>query len=121
MHRYKDFRVWQLARELTRDIYSLSQSFPKEEAFGLTSQIRRAAVSVMLTIAEGAGRFTTRDFVNFLTMASGSANEVESAAIVAYDQGYITEDQLNMISQKVESLNNMLFRFQQKLRTQLNS
>jgi len=116
MHRYKDLRVWQFARELTKEIYTLSQSFPKEETFGLTSQIRRASVSIMLTIAEGAGRFTEKDFAKFLTIASGSANEVESAAIIAFDQDYITEDQLNGISEKIESLNNMLFRLQERLR-----
>lgn len=118
MHRYKDLRVWQFARELARDIYALSQSFPREEVFGLTSQIRRASVSIMLTIAEGAGRSTEKDFAKFLTIASGSANEVESAAIIAFDQGYITEEQLSSISEKIESLNNMLFRLQERLKKQ---
>lgn len=117
MHRFKELRVWQFARELCKDVYRLSSEFPPEEKYNLTSQMRRASVSILLNIGEGAGRNTKNDFARFLTIASGSAIEVETAAIVAFDQNYITESQLDDISKKVESLNNMLFRFQEKLRS----
>ena len=115
MHRYKELRVFQFARVLVREIYAVSAGFPKEETYGLTSQIRRAATSVLLNISEGAGRNTTKDFAHFLNIASGSANEVEAAAIIALDQGYIEEKDLKDIADKIESLNNMLFKFQENL------
>jgi four helix bundle protein len=117
MHRYKELRVFQFARVLVREIYAVSAGFPKEETYGLTSQIRRAATSVLLNISEGAGRNTTKDFAHFLNIASGSANEVEAAAIIALDQGYIEEKDLKDIADKIESLNNMLFKFQENLRS----
>lgn len=116
MHRYKELRVFQFARTLVKDIYAILVGFPKEETYGLTSQIRRAATSVLLNISEGAGRNPSKDFAHFLNIASGSANEAEAAAIIALDQGYIQEKELTEISEKIESLNNMLFKFQENLR-----
>lgn len=116
MHRFKELRVWQAARELTKDVYMVSRVFPEEEKFGLQSQIRRASCSIMLSIAEGAGRNGDKDFARFLDIAAGSANEVESAAIIAMDQEYIEEEVVGRISEKVESIRNMVFRFQETLR-----
>jgi len=80
---YRDLRVWQEAMALAESCYALSQSFPKEELFGLTSQIRRSAVSVPSNIAEGHGREHTGSFIQFLRVAQGSLKELETELLLA--------------------------------------
>ena len=79
---YRDLTVWQQAVELTVDVYRLSRAFPPDERFGATSQIRRAAMSITNNLAEGHGRATRGEFLNGLSAARGSANEVENCLIV---------------------------------------
>jgi four helix bundle protein len=86
---YRDLIVWQKAMDLVERIYRASGAFPREEIYGLTSQIRRAAVSVPSNVAEGNGRNTTRDYVHFLGMAYGSAKEVETQVLIAERLHYI--------------------------------
>jgi len=76
MHNFKQLNVWQKAIDYTVQIYKLSKEFPDEEEYGITSQIRRAAVSISCNISEGAGKSSNKDFNRFLNMALGSANEV---------------------------------------------
>ena len=73
---YRDLEVWKLSKEIAKDIYMLTKSFPADERFGLTQQIRRATVSVMSNIAEGSRRRSKQEFMRFLNIASGSACEV---------------------------------------------
>ncbi len=77
MQNYKDLKVWEKVHLLALEIYRASKSFPKEERFNIMSQIRRASISIPTNIAEGCGKFTRKDFGNFLQIALGSANEVE--------------------------------------------
>lgn len=100
---------------LVKDIYILSQNFPADEKFGLTSQARRAAVSVPLNISEGAGRGTDKDFCHFLDMARGSVNEVETLIFLSYDLEYITVDEVDNLLVKTEELSKMIVAFQVKL------
>jgi four helix bundle protein len=88
---YKDLEVWQLGRDSVKRVYELTASFPASEQFGLTSQLRRAAVSVPCNIAEGHGRKSDPALSNFIRIAIGSTNEVETLIIVASDLGYISE------------------------------
>jgi|SRR5690242_12604748 len=91
----KDFRrleVWQLAHQLTLDLYRVTSKFPREELFGLTSQIRRAAASIGANIAEGCGRRGNPEFHRFLQIASGSASELDYHLILAHDLGFIADD-----------------------------
>mgnify|MGYP001568258412 CR=1 len=83
LHGYKDLIVWQRSIELTVAIYSLTENFPKEELYGLTSQMRRSAVSVASNIAEGRVRGTRKDFTQFLRIAFGSGAELETQVTVA--------------------------------------
>ena len=83
IHGYKDLIVWQRAIELAVAVYALTESFSKEEVYGLTSQMRRAAVSVASNIAEGRMRGTKKDFTNFLRIAFGSGAELETQVVVA--------------------------------------
>jgi len=92
----KDYRkliVWQKAMDFVVSLYRTSASFPKEEMYGLTAQMRRAAVSIPSNIAEGQGRDTAADFVRFLSIARGSVKEVETQVLIAHRLGYINPDQ----------------------------
>ncbi len=92
----KDFReliVWQKAMDLVESVYRTTTLFPKEELYGLTSQMRRAAVSIPSNIAEGQGRNTTRDFLHFLAIAYGSLKEIETQVLIAERLGYISNQQ----------------------------
>jgi four helix bundle protein len=84
--------AWKLSRKLVTDIYKLTKSFPKEEMFGLTAQIRRSAVSVPSNIAEGAARSGSREFAQFLSIARGSLSELDTQLLIAADLGYTKED-----------------------------
>ncbi len=100
---YQDLLVWQRAMDLTEAVYALTKSFPREEVYGLTSQLRRAAVSVPSNIAEGHGRHTTREYLNYLSIARGSLNEVETQIFLAQRLAYISESQLSrLLSQSSE-------------------
>jgi four helix bundle protein len=89
MRDFKKIQVWEKAHKLTLQLYKITTSFPKEELYGLTSQIRRAASSIPANIAEGAGRDTQTELARFIHIASGSASELEYHLILARDLGYI--------------------------------
>jgi len=88
---FKNIKAWQLGKELVLKIYRASQPFPQEELYGVTSQVRRAAVSVVTNIAEGASRQHKRDYLNFLYNAKASLSEVECLLQVAVDLNYLTD------------------------------
>jgi four helix bundle protein len=83
--------AWKQAINLVVDVYKATESFPKEERYGLTSQIRRAAVSIPANIAEGAGRYSNREFAHFLSNAQGSASELETELLISNRLGYLNE------------------------------
>ena len=85
---YKDLVVWERAVDLVAEIYRLSATFPRDERFGLTAQLRRSSVSVAANIAEGSGRTTSRDLMSFLSIARGSLKEAESMLFVAERLGF---------------------------------
>jgi len=89
--RFESLEIWRLAIKYTSKVYNITDSFPQKENFGLTQQIRRAAVSVSLNIAEGSGRDSDKDFKRFLGIANSSVFEVVSGFAIALDRGYVTE------------------------------
>ncbi|HEX8815695.1 MAG TPA: four helix bundle protein [Terriglobales bacterium] len=96
---FKELRVWQEAMALTVEIYKRTQGFPKHEIYGLTQQIRRAAVSVPSNIAEGKGRYSDKDFSRFLFHARGSLQEVQTQLLIAQQLQYMSgEDAQRLIS-----------------------
>jgi len=101
--RFEKLQVWYEARNLSRDIYRLTQSFPTAELYGLTSQIRRAAVSISANIAEGSGRNSERDFAHFLEQSYGSAMELASHLYLASDLGFFGKESLEALLTCVES------------------
>jgi len=89
---FEELTIWQEARKFTNRIYSLTKRFPKEELYGLTSQIRRASVSIMSNIAEGFNRRSKKEFISFLIISRASAFEVQNDLYIALDLNYINEE-----------------------------
>lgn len=105
---YKDLIAWQKAMDLVVEVYRLTQAFPAEERFGLTNQIRRAAVSVPSNIAEGQARGAGRDFAHFLRIANGSRQEVETQMEIAVRLGYIDALQAAPFNDRVQEVGRIL-------------
>lgn len=105
---HRDLIVWQKSVELVTECYRVTSSFPSDERFGLTSQLRRSAVSVPANIAEGKGRGTTNNFVNFLSIASGSLTELDTHLVIANKLGYITKETLNELEARMDEVGRML-------------
>ena len=100
MRDYKKYDIWKLSHLLTLEVYKITESFPKEEIFGLTSQIRRASSSIGINIVEGCGRGSDEDFKRFLRNASGSAFEVEYILLLSKDLNYISEEKFIELTPK---------------------
>jgi four helix bundle protein len=108
----QDFRklvVWQKSHQLTLDVYRMTQSYPKEELYGLTSQTRRAAASIPANIAEGCGRNGGADLARFLHIAAGSASELDYHFILARDLDFITSSDQSKLSKGISEIKQMLF------------
>ncbi len=105
---YREIKVWQKAIELVMDIYSCTRSFPKEDMFGLVSQLRRAAVSIASNIAEGKGRRTDREFLQFLHHARGSVFEFETQITIAGRLGYMPEAEVLRLGNSAGEIARML-------------
>lgn len=116
MHRFKELVAWKIAIEVVKNIYKMTENYPDYERFGLTNQIRRAAVSIPSNIAEGAGKNSDVDFIRYLAIAMGSCNELETQLIISHDLGYVEREELRVIENKLERVQNMLFKLQAKLR-----
>ena len=109
------FRVWQVSVELVVQCYKLSATFPSDERFGLVSQIRRAATSVPANIAEGFGRWNSREFVRFLAIASGSLRELETHLIIASRLGYLASPAVGPTMRTIDDLSRMMYRMRQRM------
>jgi four helix bundle protein len=107
-HKFRELKVWQKAMDLAVDVRRFSQEFPKDEQFILTSQIRRAANSVPLNIAEGAGCRTDAEFAQFVGVAYRSCNEVMTAAELAVRLGYVAREMADSLVTEVDELGGML-------------
>lgn len=92
MRPFRKLVVWQKAHRLTLDLYRVTRTFPREEQYGLTSQMRRCANSIGANISEGCGRGTARDFARFIQIALGSASELENHLVLALDLGFIDRE-----------------------------
>jgi four helix bundle protein len=115
MRNFRDLTVWQKAHELVIEVYRESGRFPIDERFGLTTQIRKAAVSIASNIAEGCGRGSDRDFSRFLSMAAGSASEVEYQLLLACNLGYLSNETHNRLNDNVNEVKRILNSFIQSL------
>ena len=105
---YKELQVWQKAYQLCVAIYKRTNTFPKEERYGITSQIRRAAVSIPSNIAEGYGRKTTKEYIQALYIAYGSVCELETQILLSNDLGYINAEDLEQLQKSLGDIERML-------------
>lgn len=119
MHNFKQLAVWKKAILLTTDIYKETRMFPKDELYGLTSQLRRAAVSICANIAEGCGRSTNKDFNRFLDMATGSAFEVECLLLVSGNLEYLDASITEVLTEKVTEIQKMIYGLIKNLNNQV--
>ncbi|MFC4213235.1 four helix bundle protein [Pedobacter lithocola] len=106
--KYTELEVWKRARAFTALIYKLTVAFPKEEAYGLTSQIRRCAVSIPSNIAEGSGRRHAKETIQFLAISRESLYELETQIYVSFDIGFISELQLTECINEIETLGKLI-------------
>ena len=108
MKDYKNFTVWQKSHQLTLDVYKVLKDFPKDEIFGLISQMKRSSSSIPTNIAEGCGRNTDKDFARFLIIAFGSANELEYQFILSKDLKLIDLETSEKLLFQIEEIKKML-------------
>ena len=104
---YKDLEVWKLSIELVKEIYRITEKFPPSEIYGLTNQIRRAAVSIPSNIAEGQERNSAKEFRQFLAIALGSVAEIETQLIIAKEINYLTEAEVEPFMASIDRLRKM--------------
>jgi four helix bundle protein len=113
---YKDLIVWQKSMTLVEFVYKVTSSFPKEETFGLTNQLRRCAVSIPSNIAEGKGRGTRKDYRQFLLISYGSASELETQILIAKNLNYLDEKHFDEIISLIDEISRMLMTIIRKLK-----
>lgn len=109
INNFKELKVWQKAMELTTFIYQLTAYFPKEERYGLTSQVQRCGVSIPSNIAEGCGRVSNKAFKNCISISMGSSYELETQVLLAFKLGYITEEKLEEFDKLIKPVQKMAF------------
>lgn len=112
---YENLKIWQEAIDLASLIYKTTNKFPKNELFGIISQIRRAAVSISANIAEGSGRGSKKDFCRFVDIAIGSLNETESLLAVSLKLEYVSREDFENLTEKIKNLGNLLGGFRRHL------
>ena len=115
-----DLEVYCLSFSSALEIFELSKKFPKEELYGITSQIRRAAASITANISEGCGRKTKADFARFLTMALGSTNEVEYFLLLSKDLEYLDIDKYDLLTRQLVEIRKMLLSLENKISSESN-
>ncbi len=116
MRPHEKLQTWIESVDLVLNIYKATERFPKEEKFGLTSQIRRAAVSIPTNIAEGAARNSSKEFAHFVSIAQGSASELETELIIAYRLGYLSETLFSKLLADLEQIGRMITGLTRRLR-----
>lgn len=115
MKDFKELRVWSKAHELTMLVYKLTRAFPRDEVYGLTSQVRRSAASIGANIAEGCGRRSDGEMARFLQIARGSASETEYHLLLAKDLGFLQQSDFQTAEQSVVAVQRMLTALVQKV------
>ena len=116
MQDFTQLKVWQKAHTFTVNLYKITNSFPTEEKYGLTNQLRRAAISIESNIAEGCGRNGDKEFSRFIDIAQGSSYEVRCQVFVARDLQYISIEKFEILDEKITEISRMLNSLNQKLK-----
>ena len=116
---YRDLIVWQKSFDLANHIYEATHHFPKDERYGLSSQIRRAAVSIPSNIAEGSSREGTKEFLHFISITKGSLAEIETQLMLAEKRSYLSTESLNQLLKQTDEISRMLTALKRKLQESL--
>jgi four helix bundle protein len=116
MQNYKDLKVWDKAHQLTLKIYKMTSQFPKEEIYGLTSQVRRSSSSIPANIAEGCGKNSSLELAHYLNISLGSANETEYHLLLSKDLNYIQENEYLLLDNIINEVKAMLIALINKVR-----
>jgi len=119
MHKLNDLNTWKKAIELSVDIYKITSDFPSDERFGLISQMRRSAGSVPSNIAEGAGRNSNKEFIHFLAISNGSSNELLTQIIIANRLGYVNDNDVKLINNRIDEIQKMNYGLKNSLEKKL--
>ncbi|MEK7724389.1 MAG: four helix bundle protein [Acidobacteriota bacterium] len=119
MRPHENLEVWKKAIEMVTEVYEITQSFPTEEKFGLTSQIRRAVVSIPANITEGVARKSDKEFCNFLSIAQGSASELETELLIAKNLKYLSVERYQKIYEEVNTIARMIIGLSQKVKSRI--
>ena len=117
MRDFRKLKVWEKGHRLTLDIYNVTVSFPSEELYGLTSQMRRACAAIPANVAEGCGRGSNADLARFLQIALGSASELENHLLLAQDLAFVKPTDYERLSREVTDLKRMLTSFVKNLKS----
>ncbi len=120
MNNHRDLEVWQLAKDLAADIYQVTKKFPKEELFGLTDQIKRSTTSISANIAEGAGRNSSKEFLNFLSIANGSSLELDTFLVISYEAKILSKEEFEKLEEKNNRIQKMNRGLQKSIRNRFN-
>ncbi|MFH1664630.1 MAG: four helix bundle protein [Candidatus Omnitrophota bacterium] len=112
---FKDLRIWQESIVLVEGVYAASKGFPKEELYGITSQMRRSAVSIPSNIAEGFMRKHPKEFKQFLFIALGSAAELETQLTISANLGYLDKSKMGQLAENIDKINRMIMTLAKKL------
>ena len=115
MKTYRDLQVWQRSMTLATEIYKISKEFPKDEAYGLTSQMRRCAISVPSNMAEGYGRNSTNEYLHFLRIATGSLYELQTQMEISMNLHYLNRDKFDKLYELSREIERMLSSLIRKL------
>ena len=115
MRDFKKYDIWQLSHSLTLKIYTSTSLFPKDELYGITSQIRRSSSSIPTNISEGCGRNSDKEFNQFLNIALGSANETEYLIFLSKDLNYITSETFEILEKEINIIKNKIYKLKQIL------
>lgn len=115
MRDFRKYAVWEQSHRLTLELYRVTKNFPKEELYGLVSQIRRAAVSIPANVAEGAVKVSEKDFARYLGISFGSASELEYLMLLSHDLGFIETTGYETIHSEIVSIKKQLYQLIQKL------
>ena len=116
MRNFLQLEIWKRSHQLTLNIYNTTKTFPKEEMFGLSSQMRRSASSIPTNIAEGCGRNTNPQFINFLQISTGSCSELQYQLFLTKDLAYISEETFVELDAEVNEIRKMIFAYLSKLK-----
>lgn len=116
MHQFKELAIWKKSRTFCSEIYFVTSTFPSDEKFGITNQLRRASVSIPSNIAEGSSRNSNKDFSRFLEIAIGSCYEIETQLLIASDLNFIANEKLQLLTNLLEEITKMISKFRSTIK-----